>query len=327
MEANKVKFIITVWICHILWVCQVLSAAFHSDPCGSVQPFYGMMLKGHVFQSMKTSNSLQCLMTCDNNFICQSFNYVVTKEICELNNRTSEAAPEDLVPDKDGFYMKRFIKRVRLGSISELPAKSCKEIKSSEGEDMISGYYWLLFVRLEEVVQAFCDMLSEDLDECSASKPVCHVKAQCQNNIGSYNCSCNDGYVGDGLTSCEPEECHNYQSLTSGDRKNTYGGGLATCDYSLAPGWYRFQGAAGSTMATTCVATGRCGTHAPGWLNGAHPTVEEEQATRQVCFHYYSNCCVWSINVYVRNCGGYFVYYINRTPPEHNCELRYCGAD
>ena len=123
-------------------------------------------------------------------------------------------------------------------------------------------------------------------------------------------------------------ECQSYQSLTDGTRKITYSAELATCDYYvLTPGWYRFEGAAGTKMATSCVSTNHCGTNAPGWLNGAHPTVADGQVTRQACFHYFSNCCVWSINIQVRNCGDYFVYYINRTPLEHTCNLRYCGAD
>lgn len=63
--------------------------------------------------------------------------------------------------DEDFKSLVTFFSPVRLGSIPELPAKSCKEIKSSEGEDLVSDYYWILFVRLGEVVQAFCDMLSE----------------------------------------------------------------------------------------------------------------------------------------------------------------------
>ena len=123
-------------------------------------------------------------------------------------------------------------------------------------------------------------------------------------------------------------ECQSYQSLTDGSRKITYSAGLVTCDYyELTPGWYRFEGAAGTMMATSCVPTNHCGTHAPGWLNGVHPTVAEGQVTRQACFHYYSNCCEWSMNIQVRNCGKYYIYYINRTPPEHTCHLRYCGVD
>ena len=122
-------------------------------------------------------------------------------------------------------------------------------------------------------------------------------------------------------------ECQNYQNLTNGDRKDTSGAGLVTCDSSLGPGWFRFQGDAGTKMATTCVPDYHCGTHSTGWLNGAHPTVAEGQVTRQVCFNWSSNCCTWSINIQVQSCGDFFIYYISGTPPEHPCHLRYCGAD
>ena len=122
-------------------------------------------------------------------------------------------------------------------------------------------------------------------------------------------------------------ECQNYQNLTNGNRKNTYGAGVVTCDSSLSPGWFRFQGDAGIKMATTCVPDNHCGTHSTGWLNGAHPTVAEGQVTRQVCFNWNSNCCNWSINIQVLSCGDFFIYYISGTPPEHPCHLRYCGAD
>jgi len=43
-----------------------------------------------------------------------------------------------------------------LGSIPELPAESCDEIKASEGEDAISGDYWFMSVIPGEVFQAPC---------------------------------------------------------------------------------------------------------------------------------------------------------------------------
>ena len=42
-----------------------------------------------------------------------------------------------------------------------------------------------------------------DIDECTAGVHTClRGTAMCINTIGSYNCSCNLGYVGDGRTSC-----------------------------------------------------------------------------------------------------------------------------
>ena len=122
-------------------------------------------------------------------------------------------------------------------------------------------------------------------------------------------------------------ECINFQVLRDADRKITAGREPVACDNSLGPAWFRFLGDAGTKMPTSAVPETRCGTDAPGWLNGAHPTVSDGVVIGQVCFHYYGNICHWSINIQVRNCGEYFVYYYNGTPPEHPCTLRYCGID
>ena len=118
-------------------------------------------------------------------------------------------------------------------------------------------------------------------------------------------------------------ECPNYQSLIGSDRKITYGNQNTVCDRGIN-GWYRFEGAAGTRMPTSCPPIRRCNTHASGWLNGAHPTVADGQVTRTVCFHWGSNCCNWSRSVKVINCSDYYVYYITGTP---TCSLRYCSTN
>ena len=120
-------------------------------------------------------------------------------------------------------------------------------------------------------------------------------------------------------------ECQNYGSLNSGDRKITYTTRGYYCDNGIGPGWFRFEGSAGTRMPTSCPPTRRCRTDATGWLNGGHPTVADGQVSRTVCFHWEgSGCCQWSTNIKVRNCGSYYVYYLNGTP---NCYLRYCGTN
>ena len=37
-----------------------------------------------------------------------------------------------------------------------------------------------------------------DLDECTTGSHSCDVNSVCQNTVGSYKCSCNAGYTGDG---------------------------------------------------------------------------------------------------------------------------------
>ena len=37
-----------------------------------------------------------------------------------------------------------------------------------------------------------------DIDECKGSNNVCDENANCSNTVGSYNCTCKDGFTGDG---------------------------------------------------------------------------------------------------------------------------------
>ena len=47
---------------------------------------------------------------------------------------------------------------VPLGSIQEVPAASCQEIKASEGTSAVSGNYWLHSIKPGEVTLVSCDM-------------------------------------------------------------------------------------------------------------------------------------------------------------------------
>ena len=37
-----------------------------------------------------------------------------------------------------------------------------------------------------------------DIDECETERDDCHMFAKCTNSPGSYNCSCFEGFTGDG---------------------------------------------------------------------------------------------------------------------------------
>ena len=75
-------------------------------------------------------------------------------------------------------------------------------------------------------------------------------------------------------------------------------------------------------MPTHCVPVRQCGTSAPGWLTGGHPSVGQGAVQRRVCFHWSGSCCRWSLNIRVQNCGAFFVYELSRPPV---CHLRFCG--
>ena len=75
-------------------------------------------------------------------------------------------------------------------------------------------------------------------------------------------------------------------------------------------------------MPDSCVDKYYCGTHAPGYLTGGHPTVAQGIVSRKVCFHWSSSCCQWSQYIRVRNCGAFYVYELSKPPV---CNLRFCG--
>ena len=78
-----------------------------ADQCPAQPAIYGKALKGYTFKTLVTSSSLECLVDCHYEDRCQSYNYVIKTNICEMNNRTKEAKPDQFVSDPDRFYMKR----------------------------------------------------------------------------------------------------------------------------------------------------------------------------------------------------------------------------
>ena len=123
------------------------------------------------------------------------------------------------------------------------------------------------------------------------------------------------------------DPCYNYQNLSDADRKSSYVTPThrkSSCDKSLAEGWYRFVGAAGTKMPTTRVPAYRCGTDWPGWLKTAHPSVEDGEVQRKVCFSdRYTGCNTFRV-ISVKNCRSYFIYKLQQP---RKCESRYCGTD
>ena len=76
-------------------------------------------------------------------------------------------------------------------------------------------------------------------------------------------------------------------------------------------------------MPTSVVDDYHCRTHAPGWLNGAHPQTAGETVSRTVCFNWVGNSCWQTVSVEIKNCDGFFLFNFAETPC---CYCRYCGA-
>ena len=121
------------------------------------------------------------------------------------------------------------------------------------------------------------------------------------------------------------DPCYHYKNLSNAARKISYVTPYDSelCDIQLPSGWYRFVGAAGTKMPTTRVPAYRCGTVWSGWLESAHPTVEDGEVPRMVCFSSRAGC-KGSMRIYVKNCSSYYIYELARPL---FCPMRFCSTD
>ena len=126
------------------------------------------------------------------------------------------------------------------------------------------------------------------------------------------------------------DPCHYYSNLSEANRNKKHRAptnGPELCDKELPEGWYRFVGAAGTKMPTTRVSAYSCGTAWSGWLDSEHPTVEDNEVQRQICFSVRStssDLCKGKRSIFVKNCGLYYIYEL--FAPK-DCPKRFCGTD
>ena len=104
------------------------------------------------------------------------------------------------------------------------------------------------------------------------------------------------------------DPCHHYLNLSEANRNTNHQtppSEPTLCDSRLPKGWYRFVGDAGTKMQTTPVPRDRCGTVKSGWLETAHPSVEDGKVRQNVCFGSLSTDCGGGRSIFVKNCGLY----------------------
>ncbi|KAK3743988.1 hypothetical protein QZH41_010800, partial [Actinostola sp. cb2023] len=119
--------------------------------------------------------------------------------------------------------------------------------------------------------------------------------------------------------------CSKYHSILDESRLTSTSTSYVNDDSSLnESSWYIFKDKQGfNRIPTTCVPQNRCGATAPGYMQGALPTVNEGIVKRKVCFHRNGNCCHNSVHIYVRNCYMFYVYNLKKL--DLSWKARYCA--
>ena len=132
----------------------------------------------------------------------------------------------------------------------------------------------------------------------------------------------------DGQVGVEP--CFNYSALNNPYRSIGYvateGVDPMICDVKLIHGWYRFISEVGGEMPEFKIDRLQCGTIAPIWMQGSHPTAAEGIVDRTACvnFNGISNGCL-SFSIKVKSCNNsFYVYYL--VPPPFGCFTAYCAG-
>jgi len=116
LVAMNLKLFFTV--CPLLALSRMYHGGVSADQCPAQEPIYGKALKDHTFKTLQGSSPFGCLYDCHYEVRCQSYNYVIKDNICEMNNRTKEAKPEKFVSDPDRFYMKRGAHRGKVATFN-----------------------------------------------------------------------------------------------------------------------------------------------------------------------------------------------------------------
>ncbi|CAC5389963.1 unnamed protein product [Mytilus coruscus] len=101
------------------------------------------------------------------------------------------------------------------------------------------------------------------------------------------------------------------------------------CDSNLDEGWYKITSCAGEKMPTQCTSDGfKCGTTFPIWLSNKNTNGEsiypanKQTVNRTCCMASYDgDCCIDEIQIMIKNCGCYYVYYLR---PPLKCISAYC---
>ena len=109
------------WLfCHLRFVLFASTVEFvtANDQCRTEVNIQGMALEGHVFKRWSPAAPHLCDVKCGQEIACQSYNYNRKYQICELNNRTKEARPENFLSAPAWFYIRRLNGRGKKSNVS-----------------------------------------------------------------------------------------------------------------------------------------------------------------------------------------------------------------
>ena len=97
---------------------SVMEFVTADDQCRTDIYIEGNALRCSVFKRWSVATPHLCDVKCEQEITCQSYNYNRKYQICELNNRTKEARPENFLSAPAWFYIRRLNGRGKKSNVS-----------------------------------------------------------------------------------------------------------------------------------------------------------------------------------------------------------------
>ena len=93
--------------CVFFLFASAIQSVTANEQCRTEVNTQGMALKRSVFKRWSVAAPHLCDVKCGQEITCQSYNYNRKYQICELNNRTKEARPDNFLSAPGWFYIRR----------------------------------------------------------------------------------------------------------------------------------------------------------------------------------------------------------------------------
>ncbi|KAL9961327.1 hypothetical protein ACROYT_G030243 [Oculina patagonica] len=155
--------------------------------------FYGERLINHVIRTIKVLDQDSCEFQCYLEHNCVSINFEFTgSRNCDLNNSTHKEHDKDL--EKRNGY-------VYHGTNNACGEAPCKNNATCQSGFTSKRYRCLCFSGFTG------ENCEDDINECVQNTHNCSQNALCENNEGSFNCTCKPGFTGNGHDCTDTNEC------------------------------------------------------------------------------------------------------------------------
>ena len=138
---GKTRKMLSTVRCFFLFAGFFMNRVSAGKQCREERSINGMALQEFILKKFLVRALHECDISCEAEINCQSYNFVLGENLCELDNRTKEARPEHFHSSPARFYKRRFSNR-----------GMCEKIRKLNGVCQPEVQYY----HLRHILSTFC---------------------------------------------------------------------------------------------------------------------------------------------------------------------------